>query len=1049
MIPAPYTQPEQQVQLRKWANNLLYNHGIEIRNNKKDLSSTTNYILLIETITRQSIGGLWYPNPTNVMEMRTNASSLILFLEQNSLVEPGHVKIDDIMWGDENTAYEVMWILKNNLKKGRTQPITQSPPPIIEVPSSPPKTTVTRPGTSSIKLWSMNPTKAIQKTQPAKLYNYTQKSHYERPVKPKKKARKPSVPPMSSYDKSRTQPNSRTVTPAQKRRISRSDMTKTQNVPRYKPLEELREPPKESTKSLDFNDIPRPVFEEPNTQEINIKLKKEQNEEIIEEKPKIEKLTPPKATSTPQPSSPPKEATLPPKQIETPVKHTNPGKTKNEPEPKPPKQQSPREVEKPIPQIEPHKKQIEKIDPPKEIKAEEPIELPLKIEPNNNPKEPISQPTPEIIEDQTNNEEVNEVKMEIDEPIIEEKGEIEKNEETHEEIIPNQPEQENEKEPEPEPEQKSEPIEIEPKEPEQIENELPEEKIEDIVEEDQFEIHDPIVFERSNHVVGIDLGTSYCKFKIFRNDKIDESISDCEFPSIVTFSPTEHCIGKLKHDNESVEVTSVKRLIGKDFTDSTFKECVMQLPYEVSQMKSTGRPIVSAFGENYSPEQITSFLLTEVRKRISSQLREEVIDAVISVPAFFSNSQKQATRDAGEIAGFHVMRIVSETVAAVMSYNSRNPESTLKDNVLVFDMGGGKLDITIMSNSTMLRTVGSTQLGGIDFTYLLKEIVHKENAEEIKIALSSQDEYEGITRKQLEEACEPLFVKIIKMLDEAFNGSKVTKESINKIFFIGGATKMPKLRNVVIEYFNGTPSAVDAISDEVARGAAMQGAILKGNNSSSLLNIEIKNTTPLSLGFSLADGTTSVLIPRGTVIPVKLSTETTTFKDNQMNVGFDIVEGERKIAADNIKLGDVCVEGIEQAPRGVPKILITMEINEDGILVVTANDKKTGAKITTTIQNSGNLSKSEVENLIKEAEANKQLDDMRKKKAESKSKLQFFIDRVLNASKQLEKEMTEKLAPIIKEYSTWLSEHQDEETTTYLSKLMDAKQEIQKIIHID
>lgn len=607
-------------------------------------------------------------------------------------------------------------------------------------------------------------------------------------------------------------------------------------------------------------------------------------------------------------------------------------------------------------------------------------------------------------------------------------------------------------------------------------------------------IHDSKKEEpKSQYAVGIDLGTSFCRYGIFKDDDDVSGSKSNEIQSAVCFTGDDRSIGCIPltaiDDENAVIITAIKRIIGRDFTDPTLREEIKNLPYPVEEDSETHRPVitvpVNGQQQKISPEQITSMLLSHIKQMVSEETGENVVDAVISVPAFFSNAQRQATKDAGTLAGLNVLRIVNEPAAAAMSVNSKQKDDNL-NHVVVFDMGGGKLDVALMDLQggvcTTVKTAGNTQLGGMDFDRKLAmkfvEEFKKQSGSDItnniiamrrmidacenaKTTLSTQDSAEiklkdldgkgndfnrVLTREEFDSICKDLYESAMKPVEEVFTDSEISKDQLTRVILVGGSSKIPKMRETLAQYFGPDVELFDADQNEaVVVGAAMQGAIMKGNNTGVLSGVEMRNNTSLSLGISLANGANNIIIPRGTNLPAKLSTLSTTSRDNQTNVGFDVVEGERPMAADNIKLGHVMIEGIQIAKRGVPRIEITMEINEDGILIVSGKDLTTGAAVTAKIENKGNLSPEDIDRMIAEAEAMKAEDQRKCSIAESRTDLQFYIERTernLNDPEKTGKMSPENKSKCLKQIETaklWLEAHTDDDPEVYDKKQQDLR----------
>ncbi|OHT01027.1 hypothetical protein TRFO_07700 [Tritrichomonas foetus] len=614
---------------------------------------------------------------------------------------------------------------------------------------------------------------------------------------------------------------------------------------------------------------------------------------------------------------------------------------------------------------------------------------------------------------------------------------------------------------------------------------------------------EPQEVKHSRYAMGIDLGTTFCRYGVFHDDNIDTNGLDNVLQSAVVFDGDNRIVGvvpmSLEDDENAVVVTDFKRIIGRDFTDPSLPLFLENLPYKVVEDGETHRPAVEVpiNGETktFSAEQITAMLLAHVKELVSSQMGEEVTDAVISVPAFFTQAQRKATMDAGKIAGLNVIRIINEPTAAAVSFNAQQiAENAVKNgvdgenqdgedeakNVLVYDLGGGKLDVSILAveggDCTAIKTTGNTNLGGVDFDNRLVQLILKDfmdktgldprdshaamrrlrvEAEKLKITLSEQDEadlhipdfYGGkdldfhITRAEFEDQCDDIFKQCLEPVEDIFADEELAIGDISKVLLVGGSSKIPRLRRMLRKFFGDDMEFFDVDQNEaVVEGAAMQGAIMKGQQDKKLRGVAIHGSVPLSLGISCANGKNMIIIPRGTTLPCKRFTQATTIRDKQRNVGFDIVEGERPMAADNIKLGHVTVSGIQIAKRGVPKIEVAMTITEDGILVVTGRDLMTHVAVTASVENKGTLPQAAVSKMIRQAAQEKFNDDLKMKRAERKTELVYFLERAEAAYNDESK--TKKLKPADKaqykqyvdEYKTWLEKHQDEIPSAYQRK---------------
>ena len=519
----------------------------------------------------------------------------------------------------------------------------------------------------------------------------------------------------------------------------------------------------------------------------------------------------------------------------------------------------------------------------------------------------------------------------------------------------------------------------------------------------------------SEKIIGIDLGTSNSAAAVYINGVV-KTIPSAEgntmygkaFPSYVAFSKDgQLLVGEPARrqalTNPEGTVYAFKRKMGTDYK------------YRI-------------WGKEYTPQQLSAFLLQKIKRDAESYLGEKIKKAVITVPAYFNDNQRQATKDAGEIAGLEVVRIINEPTAASLAYGIDKSEEELK--IMVYDFGGGTLDVTIMEYGQgvfeVLSTAGDTQLGGTDMDnaiidwiandFMNKEGIDlrkdknayirlKEAAEKAKIELSTVLQTEinlpyitvvnnepkhlqvTLTRAKLEELVMPIIEKTKHSIDEALKGAKLKKEDVNKIILVGGPTRMPAVQKFVEEYMGKKVERGIDPMECVATGAALQGAVLAGE----VKDIVLLDVTPLTLGVEVLGGLVEPLIPANTTIPVKKSKIFTTAADFQTAVTIHIVQGERPMAKDNVSLGMFNLTGIPPAPRGVPQIEVTFDIDANGILHVTAKDKATGKETGITITASTKLSDEDIEKMKKEAEKYAKEDKKRKEEIEKKNQLESLI----------------------------------------------------------
>ena len=595
----------------------------------------------------------------------------------------------------------------------------------------------------------------------------------------------------------------------------------------------------------------------------------------------------------------------------------------------------------------------------------------------------------------------------------------------------------------------------------------------------------------TTNAIGIDLGTTYSCVGVFKNDAVEIIANDQgnrTTPSYVAFTDSERLIGDAAKNQVGMNpvntVFDAKRLIGRKFDDPDVQSDMKHWPFKVTV--KGGKPVIEVNYMNdtktFQPEEISAMVLGKMKETAESYLGDKVTKAVITVPAYFNDSQRQATKDAGMIAGLEVLRIINEPTAAAIAYGMDRKNDKHESIVLIFDLGGGTFDVSLLSLDQGIfevkATAGDTHLGGEDFDNRLvdyfatefktktgKDLRGNQRAlrrlrtacERVKRNLSSattanieidglfdgRDFASKLTRARFEEMCRDQFERCLEPVKRVLSDSGISAKQVQEIVLVGGSTRIPKVQQIVSDFFNGKDLNRSINPDEaVAYGAAVQAHILAGGKSAKTEGLLLLDVTPLSLGVETAGGVMSVLIARNTTVPAQKSQTFSTNADNQKSVEIKVYEGERPLVSQCTNMGTFTLEDLPPAARGKLRITVDFDVNTDGILVVSASEESTGKKHAITITNDkGRLSKEQIDDMLKEALKYEEEDRKNAARIEERNTLENFIFSMRSTISEpsvmagIDDNDRQSISKVVEQAMSWLDDNQSAEADEYKEKV--------------